>query len=39
MAYTRESGVRGLDKMVAKLVRYAAKSIAMEQDYNQLVLI
>ena len=32
--YTRESGVRGLDKVVAKLVRYAAKSIAMEQDYN-----
>ena len=32
--YTRESGVRGLDKMVAKLVRYAAKSIAMEQNYN-----
>ena len=32
--YTRESGVRGLDKTVAKLVRYAAKSIAMEQDYN-----
>ena len=32
--YTRESGVRGLDKIVAKLVRYAAKSIAMEQDYN-----
>jgi len=33
--YTRESGVRGLDKMTAKLVRYAAKSIAMEQDYNK----
>ena len=32
--YTRESGVRGLDKVVAKLVRYAAKSIAMEQEYN-----
>ena len=32
--YTRESGVRGLDKMVAKLVRYAAKSIAIEQEYN-----
>ncbi len=32
--YTRESGVRGLDKMIAKVVRYAAKSIAMEQDYN-----
>ena len=32
--YTRESGVRGLDKVVAKLVRYAAKNIAMEQEYN-----
>ncbi len=32
--YTRESGVRGLDKKIAKVVRYAAKSIAMEQDYN-----
>ncbi len=33
--YTRESGVRGLDKQVAKLVRNAAKSIAMEQTYNK----
>ncbi|RPD98784.1 endopeptidase La [Aureibaculum marinum] len=32
--YTRESGVRSLDKMIAKVVRYVAKSIAMEQDYN-----
>lgn len=32
--YTRESGVRGLDKVIAKMVRYAAKSIAMEQDYH-----
>ena len=32
--YTRESGVRGLNKMIAKVVRYAAKSIAMEQKYN-----
>ncbi len=32
--YTRESGVRGLDKMIAKVVRYAAKSIAMDQNYN-----
>ena len=32
--YTRESGVRGLDKMVAKLVRHVAKSIAMEKNYN-----
>ncbi|GAL63207.1 ATP-dependent protease La type I [Algibacter lectus] len=32
--YTRESGVRGLDKQVAKMVRYAAKNIAMEEEYN-----
>ena len=32
--YTRESGVRGLDKQVAKMVRYAAKNIAMEEDYS-----
>jgi len=32
--YTRESGVRGLEKKIAKVVRYAAKSIAMEQEYN-----
>jgi len=32
--YTRESGVRGLEKKLAKVVRYAAKSIAMEQEYN-----
>jgi len=33
--YTRESGVRGLDKKIAKVVRYAAKSIAMEEEYNK----
>jgi ATP-dependent Lon protease len=33
-AYTRESGVRGLEKQIAKVVRYAAKSIAMEEDYE-----
>jgi ATP-dependent Lon protease len=32
--YTRESGVRALDKQVAKMVRYAAKSIAMEDEYD-----
>lgn len=32
--YTRESGVRSLDKQIAKMVRYAAKSIAMEEDYD-----
>ena len=31
--YTRESGVRGLEKQVAKAVRYVAKSIAMEESY------
>lgn len=32
--YTNESGVRGLDKMVAKLVRNRARQIAMEQEYS-----
>ena len=32
--YTRESGVRGLDKQIAKVTRYAAKSIAMEETYE-----
>ncbi len=32
--YTRESGVRGLDKVIAKLTRYAAKNVAMEQEYH-----
>lgn len=32
--YTRESGVRGLEKQVAKVVRFAAKSIAMEEEYE-----
>tara|TARA_R110002020_G_scaffold466202_1_gene688557 strand:+ start:130060 stop:132510 length:2451 start_codon:yes stop_codon:yes gene_type:complete len=32
--YTRESGVRTLEKQVAKMVRHAAKSIAMEEEYN-----
>jgi ATP-dependent Lon protease len=31
--YTRESGVRGLEKQIAKMVRYAAKNIAMEEPY------
>ncbi|NAS30241.1 endopeptidase La [Flavobacteriaceae bacterium R38] len=32
--YTRESGVRSLEKQIAKMVRYAAKSIAMEESYE-----
>jgi ATP-dependent Lon protease len=33
--YTRESGVRGLEKQIANAVRYAAKSIAMDEDYKK----
>ena len=32
--YTNESGVRGLDKVVAKLVRTRARQIAMEEAYE-----
>ena len=32
--YTRESGVRGLEKQIAKVVRFAAKSIALNEQYN-----
>lgn len=32
--YTRESGVRGLDKKMAAVVRNVAKCIAMEETYN-----
>jgi ATP-dependent Lon protease len=32
--YTRESGVRALEKQIAKMVRYAAKSIAIEEKYD-----
>jgi ATP-dependent Lon protease len=33
-SYTRESGVRQLDKQIAKLVRVAAKHIAFEDDFD-----
>ena len=32
--YTRESGVRGLEKQIAKMVRHAAMNIAMEEEYT-----
>ncbi|WP_194535869.1 endopeptidase La [Zobellia nedashkovskayae] len=32
--YTRESGVRSLEKQIAKMVRYAAKNIAFEEEYQ-----
>lgn len=35
--YTRESGVRGLEKQIAKMVRFAAKNIAMEENYDTKV--
>jgi ATP-dependent Lon protease len=35
--YTRESGVRGLEKKIGSLVRGVAKSIAMEEPYNATV--
>lgn len=31
--YTHESGVRGLEKQIAKIARVTAKKIALEQDY------
>src|SRR5690606_2183943 len=35
--YTRESGVRGLEKQIAKMVRYAAVKIATEEAYETKV--
>jgi len=32
--YTRESGVRNLEKKIAQVIRSVAKSIAMEEKYN-----
>ncbi len=32
--YTRESGVRGLEAKIAQVIRFAAKSVAMEEEYN-----
>jgi ATP-dependent Lon protease len=32
--YTNESGVRGLDKLVAKIVRHRARQIAMNEDFE-----
>ena len=36
-SYTRESGVRGLEKQIAKLVRHAAKNIAMDLKYDEKI--
>jgi len=37
IGHTRESGVRGLEKQIAKVVRFAAKSIALEEEYNIII--
>ena len=37
VGYTRESGVRGLEKQIAKVVRFAAKSIALDEAYEIIV--
>ena len=35
--YTRESGVRGLEKQIAKVARVTAKKIALEEDYPKVI--
>lgn len=35
--YTRESGVRGLERAIGKVVRNIAKSIAMEEEYDHKI--
>lgn len=35
--YTRESGVRGLDRKVGAIMRHVAKSIAMEEEYSKKI--
>ena len=34
-SYTRESGVRLLEKMISKMIRNVAKSLAMEDHYEK----
>ncbi len=33
-AYTRESGVRSLERKIGAVARYAAKSVVLEEDYS-----
>jgi ATP-dependent Lon protease len=35
--YTRESGVRGLEKKIATLIRGTAKSVAVKEKYNKTI--
>jgi ATP-dependent Lon protease len=36
-SYTRESGVRNLERKIGKLVRNVAKSVAMEEEFDKTV--
>ncbi len=36
-SYTRESGVRGLERKIGTIVRNIAKSVAMDEEYDKLV--
>ena len=36
-SYTRESGVRSLDRVLAAVMRSIAKKVAMEEEYNETV--
>lgn len=35
--YTRESGVRNLERKIGSLVRHVAKSVAMEEEYEKII--
>jgi len=35
--YTRESGVRSLERLIGKIIRYVAKSVAMEDKYQKRI--
>jgi ATP-dependent Lon protease len=37
--YTRESGVRELERMITKLIRYRAVQIAKEESYNKTIAV
>jgi ATP-dependent Lon protease len=36
-AYTRESGVRNLERKIGTLARYIAKSVAMEEPFDKMI--
>jgi ATP-dependent Lon protease len=38
-SYTNESGVRGLEKLIAKVIRNRAKQIAFNEQYNAKILL